>query len=881
MPFPGGGGGKEQGRVRVAFDGPPDGWFDEPGCTPWTMWEFDEPRWIPLCERTRPAYQQGQLNFHAERFWVHQIDIDGTALKVLNTASSLLTQKATVTAVTEPSMTADEGSLPALRGAGFTVVRADRVATTVAQFDHGLVNDKTVGSPTRAELYAEDLTRGYRLDVDKDGAGFRSLCARVGSYAVTQDDGTTVQLDVPDDEGYVKGASATTVPGDKDLYLHEALFSWSGWSLVAERPGKRLKPDDEVDTAGEPLKTSPDVPLVTAFTPAPQSLTPLRYGSSYRLRGRLVDLAGNSVEDKALTDEEPSDKKPFLRWEPVPAPVVLPRRGFGEGESQLRMVVRSTLGVTPETYVGLPRVTGLAGHTAVDTAYLASDTRWMAPPKTSQQMAEYHGVFDAAFGPGSTPADVADAYAVGERESGELPEVGPDAGLALPYLPDVSARAAAFAGLPGVAAATYRQDWPSDAGAPSPWWDRQPFRIEVVDGPAPAPTPVVTVGASVGPLWDPGTRVLTVSVPQAEVVRVKVSSGLEAADLDIQGGWSLLKPLVPVSVRSAAMDGRVWMVAPGLTLTLVHAVEKPLTAPVVSVAQTGMERLSGEQLCVLQGVIDNHAKSTGRLDIDAVWTEQVDDLGEDLPDDGVDGRGLRDGHSHVGDFELDAIESPARVGRTTVRGNGLPTRHELRHQLGDTRHRLVQYTATATTRFREYFPPEVAATVGDDGILLTQHRGEPTALHVPSSRRPDPPEVAYVIPTYGWAETTSTLPVVGGRQGQVVARPVRVTTRTRTGGLRVYLRRPWFSSGDGELLGVVLKKQPWLTWVLDEATGMQVSSIAKAEADEVAGRLLDRGVVRGRAVRDVTSSDRLLRALGVTVTGAIDASLPRRCAPRW
>ena len=52
------------------------------------------------------------------------------------------------------------------------------------------------------------------------------------------------------------------------------------------------------------------------------------------------------MEDKALTDDEPSDKRAFLRWEPVPAPVVLERRGFGEGESQLRMVVRSTLGVT-------------------------------------------------------------------------------------------------------------------------------------------------------------------------------------------------------------------------------------------------------------------------------------------------------------------------------------------------------------------------------------------------------------------------------------------------------------------------------------------------------------------------------------------------------
>ena len=249
---------------------------------------------------------------------------------------------------------------------------------------------------------------------------------------------------------------------------------------------------------------------------------------------------------------------------------------------------------------------------------------------------------------------------------------------------------------------------------------------------------MVPVGSGVAPQWNPATRVLTVAVPQAEIVRVQVSSGLDAGDLDIQGGWSLLKPTVPASVKNAAVDGRVWMVTPGLTLTLVHAVEKPLTAPIVQVGQDGMERLSGEEFCVLRGAIGNHAKSTGRLDIDAEWQEQVDDLGQDGPEDGVDGRLLRDGHTHVGDFELGATESPASVGRTTVRGNGLPTRHELRHQLGDTRHRLVSYRATATTRFREYFAPEVATTVGDDGVLLTQHRGDAVERHVPSSRRPDP-----------------------------------------------------------------------------------------------------------------------------------------------
>ena len=64
-------------------------------------------------------------------------------------------------------------------------------------------------------------------------------------------------------------------------------------------------------------------------------------------------------------------------------------------------------------------------------------------------------------------------------------------------------------------------------------------------------------------------------------------------------------------------------------------------------------------------------------------------------------------------------------------------------------------------------------------------------------------------------------------RGRRSPRPRTVTVRTRTCGLRVYLRRPWFSSGDGELLGVVLRKQPWLSWALDERVGMAVTDVVR------------------------------------------------------
>jgi hypothetical protein len=100
----------------------------------------------------------------------------------------------------------------------------------------------------------------------------------------------------------------------------------------------------------------------------------------------------------------------------------------------------------------------------------------------------------------------------------------------------------------------------------------------------------------------------------------------------------------------------------------------------------------------------------------------------------------------------------------------------------------VTYRALATTRFREYFPPEILADV--DNI---QRLGPEVELSVPNSARPAPPKVLYAIPTFRWEDKATR----GGK------------TRIRHGGgLRLYLDRPWYSSGEGELLGVVAMPPP-------------------------------------------------------------------------
>ena len=99
--------------------------------------------------------------------------------------------------------------------------------------------DLTKPHVTEEHFWAEDLLRGYRVDVKnkKFPDEPRSLCWRQGHYVFHK---AGESLDLKPEEGYIKSSSATSQPDDPDLdgqlYLHESLFRWNGWSLCVERP---------------------------------------------------------------------------------------------------------------------------------------------------------------------------------------------------------------------------------------------------------------------------------------------------------------------------------------------------------------------------------------------------------------------------------------------------------------------------------------------------------------------------------------------------------------------------------------------------------------------------------------------------------------------
>ena len=200
-------------------------------------------------------------------------------------------------------------------------------------------------------LFLEDLVRGYRFDVYHADIGeWRSLMWREGDYTFldASSDGKVHVIE----EGCVveTPTTASNRPDDPgDLYLHENLAHWKGWSLAAPRVGTPATDDGlppnqggatffQLDSTFAVPTTVLDEQQPVAVPPAPP---PLR--AELPVRARAVDHAGNSVSPDDAADDPTvtSALEQFLRFEPVQAPRVLLGNQTGPAEHSLTVVVRS------------------------------------------------------------------------------------------------------------------------------------------------------------------------------------------------------------------------------------------------------------------------------------------------------------------------------------------------------------------------------------------------------------------------------------------------------------------------------------------------------------------------------------------------------------
>jgi hypothetical protein len=444
----------------------------------------------------------------SNQFNIVKIDVDGAGKKVLNAITTIVEDDARPG---RPIDTAAESAAPTLRASGLSLVRSGQADALNEDRKRAGQHEEAMRAGREAEFFAEDLVRGYRIDVRRfppgsqegDPAPWLSLHERIVSFAIKRPGMTDLRIDGVRDEGGAQPSfvqETALAPGmPNPMYVHESFCHWQGWSLSAPPPANPvdLSPAGE---AGGVASTLPRVDIVVE--PVPGSLPRLRYGSKYQLRARIVDLAGNGLTLEEATGilealrvhgrPEPfipiiRDELPYRRYDPVPSPTLALREELTEGEALDVMVIRSN---------GPSTTTASYAASLGDGRYKGVNERHIAPPKTSQSAAETHGALDGAFGPGGDPikyfnicrrdsGSLNDNFvtnlATGEREflpdvvdpatgariehgirfiKVEQPASTPgseaagytvhyEARLRLPYLPDPLARGAALFGLPG------------------------------------------------------------------------------------------------------------------------------------------------------------------------------------------------------------------------------------------------------------------------------------------------------------------------------------------------------------------------------------------------------------------------------------------------
>ena len=556
---------------------------------------------------------------------------------------------------------------------------------------------------------------------------------------------------------------------------------------------------------------------------------------------------------------------PYLRFEPVAAPFIVLRdeRGVtGEGSSIDRLVIR-TFNADPSQDGLAADLTAADRHLAPPRASVELAERHGMFDASSGTLDGSAAMWNLIRqrDEGKFPEVEIDSIVIdGEKQS--VPLVAAASVDALPYLPDPLARSAALRNLPGTLTGAVARVEPGAAPAqavayqkledsnPRPgsatligfggrddWQEVKPFRLALDEGDAP-------------PQWDAANRLLTVFLPKGRTHVVPLSSCVDPEDLKLLGVWQWLREYIefatshepeiefyqrmPIKDRMAhvlqlAIEGGHGMLTPPHLLTLVHAVQQPIGRPAFGrlnarfdpgrssdlramseappTAATELEivsswRVLGGTDAWLVGALQVHGASTAKVDIHAEWTDPIDDPAASAPSDQhftahadeVPLTTLREGYltasagRAVGYYDADhdlMCFAPAGTSLGNLSsGEGIFLDAAPCHRIGDPKHHVVTYTAVATSRYREYFPQKVG------GVALDFTRGsDPVTVHVPASVRPVAPHVLYVVPTFGWQRETETNQKRSVRMG---------------GGLRVYLDRPWYSSGAGELLGAAL-----------------------------------------------------------------------------
>jgi hypothetical protein len=711
-----------------------------------------------------------------------------------------------------------------------------------------------------------DLIVGYRMDVRPAGApGWLSLNLRNGQWRPDPDTYGTGTIDLGVDEGWTEpaGAGATGSPGAEQRYA-QAVSVWTGWSQSIERPGKAI---DEASEAAAINPFSPPPPGFGATIdyvapPGGAKLPILRFGTVYDLRLRIVYLGGAAKDLGAVEPRSARRSVAYLRHEPVLSP------GWWTGDNGTgsevvgglpaeAQTVTGVQGTEPYTWVQSPQIVVIrsAGNGASVNPRQVG-TRWITPTRVSPWLVEQHGLLDSGGRP--DPAKYSqiaarDAAFYGPSTPGYT-EVGdavvfawtaPSQGTT-PYYPDPLSSGVLLRGVPTPGGTTTE----ASAAFGGTWPDLVPVQLNVGGTGIP--------GASVS------GQVVDLQVAPGRTERLRASSSIPAGQLGLLDLWDRVK-----STASAAdaAKGAFWQLTPYADITVVHATKQPVSAPYFASGDTWSgQRSEGEIQCVISGTMHIDQPSTESVSLTGTLTSGIDG------GPGTPAPSIRS--ASVGDIGTVNVANPAPGGPVGSSSYAM----EATVQLEDTRRHDLGLVGTAYSRYAEYFRQlrEVTYSVGSTapiivlptstgakqvivpgsarvqwtsggqsvtgtlnvdyteqasegtitpiagggipaGSIVVSAISDPVSLSssasatgsmsrdlvLPASARPQPPDVAWTLPAFTWnpASTATT-----GRS---------VTSTRSSASLRIYLERPWFTSGVNEDLAVLVRPSRGASAVTD------------------------------------------------------------------
>ena len=721
-----------------------------------------------------------------------------------------------------------DAPLPALTTRALTLVRPDLLTAFANRTKRQAEIERAVqeqlyknGGPV--EVYAEDVSIGHRIDVlhlsDSDGGTWRSLFERqtdAEGYQFLHD--ATLNLTPEPDEGWTQTVLVTEIDEqlpppvlDRDdpiqpevlRRLDDQLYRWDGWSGAVRPPGSAL--DGKSGTVAE---TGPDLPGTEAWVQfaanyevVPGSLPRLRFGETYRMRARCVDLAGNSAALSAATpDGAETPTETFGRLEPIASPFVIRRTERprpGVGDDALTVVLLSDYDI--------------------DDATVESQERLMFPGRVGQDLCELH---DEPKG-GADPA----SYGVLAARDAKAPEdqwsVDPATGepvaegnrrQRVAYLSDPfigRLRAYRYGQGGGEYLVDLTGTWPAVTSS----------RLEVIAGKG---------STEVNPT---STTDLRFFAEKADIVAVDLSYAPSAGEIHKFGFWHRLSAAEQDALKTTIERGGHWMFSARRPIRLVHAVRRPLLAPRV---ETWSHTREGDSTGItITTTLQAERRSTGQVTMRARWTDLVDDLR-------LLGPAPRDGGAWLGRFttprDLNSLQYTVEAHRA---------------ELGDTKRHAATIDVEAFSSFSAYFTEERVVTVVRGPIDIDQRgfAGGTVVVRYGDAVAEAQPDVDYEIDSGAGTLTRTTgsalklgsditvryvpLPVSRTSDEHPVfevvfpntatpPRPVvesvipafkrarpdaeHVTHDGRA--VRLYFRRPWNVTGDGEALAVLVERSP-------------------------------------------------------------------------